>query len=246
MATDGVQVFAETKQWARAAGWSVIAPESTGSTNSDAKAQASGLSTKTVFLAEHQSAGRGRNQNTWSDVAGTALLSSWVLPVHSGAPQPVLAPLIGLALHDALRATWPKLTLALKAPNDVHAVTGDSARKLAGLLIEVVSGKELTVIVGLGLNVHGAPTGTTPFPATSLAGELGAAPTTLQWSTFLQHWTKGLEATLAEGPVSEMNRSACERLKAALQPHPLSRNLKDVRANGDLIFSDRTVAWSNL
>lgn len=246
-----MSAYVWTLQWAREANVRTFAKLETGSTNADAKEQISALGHRSVVVAEHQTAGRGRGEHTWSDERGQALLSSWVFQTEKN-PQPIFSALIGLALYSAARATWPGISWALHAPNDLHvAKRGGAPEKIAGLLIEIVSVGNLTnVIIGLGLNATGAPSGTTPFAATSLRTELSLLKENCnesEWRRFLELWIEGCEAALSSGAVSELKQSSRSELLAALAAHPEFRDIKDVDADGSLVFTDgRRLPWSKL
>jgi len=93
---------------------------------------AGGAADRTVVVADHQSAGRGRRGRTWADAPGTSLLVSILV-------RPRVAPVLlatfsiatGVAVAEALdRATG--IEARLKWPNDVRV----RGRKLAGILVE--------------------------------------------------------------------------------------------------------------
>ena len=93
---------------------------------------AGGAADRTVVVADHQSAGRGRRGRTWADAPGTSLLVSILV-------RPRVAPVLlatfsiatGVAVAEALdRATG--IAARLKWPNDVRV----RGRKLAGILVE--------------------------------------------------------------------------------------------------------------
>lgn len=136
----------------------IFRKETTVSTNLDAREGESG----DVFVAEFQSAGRGRLDHTWLSAKGENLTFSVVL-AGAGRPPSEIATLplvVGLAVVKALASLAP---LFLKWPNDVLC----EGRKLAGILCERHGDN---VIAGIGLNVN-----QTEFPpeiawrATSLA-----------------------------------------------------------------------------
>ena len=242
-----------TCEWARGHRVSTIAELETTSTNLRAKEDLSGPTPRTaLYLADHQTLGRGRGANQWSDLPGQALLSSWVFQVEK-SPQPVFACKIGLALFEAASATWPKVKFALKAPNDLHILDKDGAAfKVAGLLIEVVSlqnGKS-AIIVGLGLNLHGAPQGTTPFPATCLTKECARAEQPLcesDFRTFLTHWLAAAAKMTDTAAQPHLTAHETHALKSAMAHHPNALGLSRVTPEGSLVFEDgRTVAWSDL
>ena len=148
--------------------------EATGSTSDDARAAARGASpvaTGAAFVAETQTAGRGRMGHAWHSPPGENLYVSFVLrPGLAASDLPPLALAAGLAVVDALAPRVARERLGIKWPNDVWI--GD--RKVAGGLVEaLLAGSRVdAVVVGVGVNVR-----TTRFPpdlearATSLALE---------------------------------------------------------------------------
>ncbi len=128
---------------------------SVGSTMDVASALAAqGAPHGTVVQAGYQTAGRGRMGRAWETEPDGALLSSWIMrgPAPSATPA-VLSPLIALALIRTVRQLVPAAPVGYKWPNDVLA--GD--RKLAGILLTSrVSGDELTIVAGIGVNVCGS------------------------------------------------------------------------------------------
>ncbi|MCW2514918.1 MAG: biotin--[acetyl-CoA-carboxylase] ligase [Mycobacterium sp.] len=125
----------------------------TGSTNADLIARAAtedvdGL----VLIAEHQTAGRGRNGRSWSAVPGTQVTMSVgiradTIPNEAWGWIPLVA---GLAVVDAIETTTDVIA-GLKWPNDVLA-RPPARGKLAGILAEVAA-PAATIVVGIGLNV---------------------------------------------------------------------------------------------
>ncbi|MGH3934000.1 MAG: biotin--[acetyl-CoA-carboxylase] ligase [Pseudonocardiaceae bacterium] len=115
-----------------------------------AAAARQGAPDRTVLVAEHQTAGRGRAARRWVAPARSGLELSVLLRLTE-VPQarwgwvPLLA---GVALCRTV-STLGKLPTTLKWPNDL--LLGAGRRKVAGILAEVVSGP--AVVVGIGLNV---------------------------------------------------------------------------------------------
>lgn len=111
-----------------------------------------------VYLAERQTAGRGRQGRRW--VAGPgALLVSAVLPVRRPPDGASLA--AGIAVAEVLSDLG--IRAGLKWPNDILL----SGRKLGGILVEL---RGDLAVVGIGLNVNNPCRDTGEAPnATSLA-----------------------------------------------------------------------------
>jgi len=126
----------------------------TGSTNDDALAAArSGAPHGSVFVADEQTAGRGRRGNSWLAAPGESLLFSVIVrPELELAQASALTLSIGLALRDAtLPLVAPSDSVQIKWPNDLYV----NGKKLAGILLESqLQGERLqAVVIGVGLNV---------------------------------------------------------------------------------------------
>jgi BirA family transcriptional regulator, biotin operon repressor / biotin---[acetyl-CoA-carboxylase] ligase len=147
--------------------------ERTGSTNADLMAAAAAdAPDRTVLVAEHQDAGRGRLTRNWVSPAGSGITVS-VLLRPAGVPPSRFAwlPLLaGLAVLDTVRQ-FVSAPAGLKWPNDV--LVGRQPRKVAGILAEVADAHRPAVVIGIGLNVAAAPADQPG--ATSLAAEGGHA-----------------------------------------------------------------------
>ena len=125
--------------------------ETTGSTNADLLARHSAGEDidGAVLIAEHQSAGRGRNGRAWStpprsQIALSVGIAARDVPTTAWGWVPLLT---GVAVVEAVRATTG-VDANLKWPNDVLVGEG----KLAGILAEVAA-PDPVIVVGLGLNV---------------------------------------------------------------------------------------------
>ncbi|MCZ8114174.1 biotin--[acetyl-CoA-carboxylase] ligase [Silanimonas sp.] len=105
-----------------------------------------------VFVADRQSAGRGRRGRAWqTDPEGAlafTVLRRFALPPMRLAP---LGPAVGVAVARALHEAGAS-ALRLKWPNDL--VVDDA--KLAGLLIEA-RGEAVAIGIGLNLAVDAVP-----------------------------------------------------------------------------------------
>lgn len=158
-----------------ASGWrqlDVVAQ--TGSTNADLMARAaSGADIDgAVLIAEHQTAGRGRQGRGWSASpraqitmsVGVALDDADDVPVATWGWLPLAA---GVAVVDAVSPLIQAsgVEAGLKWPNDVLAGPPDARGKLAGILAEVA---RPYVVIGVGLNVTQAPDEVEGPGATSL------------------------------------------------------------------------------
>jgi BirA family transcriptional regulator, biotin operon repressor / biotin---[acetyl-CoA-carboxylase] ligase len=131
-----------------------------GSTNVAAMhAAAAGEPEGAVFIAEEQTAGRGRGDHTWHSARSSGIYCSVVLrPALAPAEVLVLSLAAGLAVYsavDSVLAAHPPsrpVSIDLRWPNDALA----NGRKFVGILTELAA--EATrvrhVVVGVGLNVN--------------------------------------------------------------------------------------------
>jgi BirA family biotin operon repressor/biotin-[acetyl-CoA-carboxylase] ligase len=159
-----------------APGWTVWAIDETGSTNTDLLAEAAaGAPHRTVLVAGHQTAGRGRLDRRWEAPPGSNLLVTLLLRAVPEPPSD-LTRRVGLAARVAA-CDLTGADVRLKWPNDL--LLGDA--KLAGILAQ--RSPDGPVVVGLGLNVGWAPDGAVRLddvapgaatPHTLLAGVLRA------------------------------------------------------------------------
>lgn len=148
-----------------------------------------------LLVAEHQTAGRGRQGRPWQAQAGASLTFSLALPL-AAADWSGLSLAVGVALCEALAPRdlagppdGPQL--ALKWPNDLWLMDGPvhsaaSGRKLGGILIETVSagdvaGPRRLVVIGIGLNVlaFDAPDARTGFASLDELDPGATAPAVL-------------------------------------------------------------------
>jgi len=108
-----------------------------------------GAPDRTVVVADHQTAGRGRFGRRWLDEAGASLLVSILLrPRLEPSRLPLLSYAAAVAVAEALEAA-AGLAGRLKWPNDVLV----DGRKIAGILLESRIGQAPAVVVGIGVNV---------------------------------------------------------------------------------------------
>lgn len=144
--------------------------EEVDSTNEWAKREArKGAASGSVFLAERQTAGKGRRGRAWNTAEGTSVSMSLLLRPDLPVDRVSMLTLVmGMAAADGIRKAGG-LDVQIKWPNDVIA----GGRKLCGILTEMSSGADF-VVIGIGINVN-----VPEFPAeladvaTSLFLELG-------------------------------------------------------------------------
>ena len=127
-----------------------------GSTNTAAMAAAAdGAPEGTVFLAEEQTAGRGRGAHTWQSPRSTGIYCSSILrPALPPSEVLVLSLAAGLAVRAAIQQVDSRVNADLKWPNDLLI----DGKKVCGILTEMNA--EATrvryIVVGIGLNVNQA------------------------------------------------------------------------------------------
>ncbi len=140
----------------RVFGQNIVYAKQIDSTNTALKQLArQGAPAGLLYLADEQTAGRGRLERRWLVPAGSSLLLSLLFRPEGSilpAQSQWLTMLCALALADAVdRQTG--LSPRLKWPNDLIWTDG---KKLAGILteIELEDDRLAWVVVGLGLNVN--------------------------------------------------------------------------------------------
>jgi BirA family biotin operon repressor/biotin-[acetyl-CoA-carboxylase] ligase len=138
-------------------------------------AAAEGAPEGTVFLAEEQTAGRGRGANSWQSPRSTGIYCSVILrPALPPSEVLVLSLAAGLAVHAAMQQVDSRVRPDLKWPNDVLI----DGKKVCGILTEMNA--EATrvryLVVGIGINVNQASF-PEDLPATSLRLATGS-----EWS----------------------------------------------------------------
>jgi BirA family transcriptional regulator, biotin operon repressor / biotin---[acetyl-CoA-carboxylase] ligase len=172
-------------------GWSGVFFERAGSTQDEARRAPPG-STRAIYVADEQTAGRGRRGRTWLARPGTALQMSIVFEDVQTNPWRYTS-LASLALAEAIEQVAPGVRPSIKWPNDLMLDGG----KVAGILAEsFFNGERLRVIVGLGVNVTAVPP---EVPAATCLGPVDRAA--------LLHALVGrLDAWLARSP--EATRAA--------------------------------------
>lgn len=133
-------------------GGRILVVAETQSTNDDLRGLAeSGWPEGRWLRAERQTGGRGRLGRPWLAAPGNLFASTLVVLGPDDPPATDLALVGGVAAHEALVRSMPDAPIRLKWPNDLLAADG---AKLAGILLERVA---RGVIVGIGINVAGAP-----------------------------------------------------------------------------------------
>ena len=129
------------------------------------QAAEAGAPSGTVYVAYEQTSGRGRRGRSWIAEPGCALTFSllWTFPLSAGGlnglPLAVGVGIMRALASSPLGALRPGVRFGLKWPNDIllRRVDGSDA-KVGGILMESAvrstptGGRELAVIIGIGLN----------------------------------------------------------------------------------------------
>lgn len=230
-------VFQTTELWAQQRNLDLQSYDEIGSTNDEAKNEASDLEEEPkLYLADHQTGGRGRGKNTWLDTgAGESLLASFSFHLDQ-PPQSITGPRIGEALIRAVHSVWPTLPWSLKAPNDLYL--GD--HKMAGLLVETVSqGASHRLIIGLGMNVLNHPRA---IPTATHFAKSGV--TDSEWYQFLDVLFGQFKSSLEDIVLPHLKNETRSHLLTALNAFPLKKEpYLEVTPVGDLVTRSGTISW---
>lgn len=219
----------------------VLLPEVDSTNNYAAKCLAEGkLTSGTVILAEHQTAGRGQRGNSWQSGSGQFAASAYLdlnfLPIEQWI---YLNMLVALSVKNAL-ATLLQEEVLIKWPNDVLW----REKKIAGILIEgQIASARQGVIIGLGVNLkHDA----------LLPHAIGASLVKeIERLTFLETWIHSFNALfprLRAGNFQEIRRQYLtglwrlgeEQLVATNHYGELYGKIVGVNTSGDLEFQTQT------
>src|SRR5215471_1697361 len=125
-----------------------------GSTNAEAmQAAGDGAAEGSVFLAEEQTAGRGRGAHAWHSARSTGIYCSIILrPNLPPSDALILSLAAGLAVHSAIQQLDTRVNPDLKWPNDLLL----DGKKFCGILTEMNA--EATrvrhLVIGIGINVN--------------------------------------------------------------------------------------------
>jgi BirA family transcriptional regulator, biotin operon repressor / biotin---[acetyl-CoA-carboxylase] ligase len=144
-----------------------------GSTNAVAlEAADAGAAEGTVFVAEEQTAGRGRGTHSWHSAKSAGIYCSVILrPQLAPADVLILSLAVGIAVSGAVREISSGVRTDLRWPNDILI----DGKKFCGILTEMAA--EATrvrhIVVGIGINVN----------QTSFPPELQSQATSLRLAT---------------------------------------------------------------
>lgn len=151
-----------------------------GSTNVQALADAqAGAGSGQVYIADEQTAGRGRGGHTWHSEPDRGLyLTMLVRPTLRSSDVLRLSMITALAAAEAVAEVTRSRIMDIRWPNDLVIGAGP-ARKVGGILTEAVSTpsgelRHAAIGIGINLNQEEFPEGLANV-ATSLKRELGVS-----------------------------------------------------------------------
>ena len=108
----------------------------------------------TVIVADHQTAGKGQDDNSWESEAGKNILMTLILypSFVEISSQFRISMAVALGIIDFLKGILPDQQVLIKWPNDIYVGKG----KIGGILInnEIMGDHFEHVIAGIGLNVN--------------------------------------------------------------------------------------------
>ena len=126
------------------------------STNELARRLLNDITRPTWFMAEKQTAGRGRRGRAWIDQSGNFAATLVLFPEEPPAVQALRSFVASLALFDTfVMLTGQDASFSLKWPNDVLL----KGHKVAGILLETQKNKlgQDVLLIGIGVNLLRAP-----------------------------------------------------------------------------------------
>lgn len=149
MSEENIGRYLDTELFAR----KIFYYDETDSTNTRAKAAGeSGCGHGALFVANEQTAGKGRRGHSWNSDKGTTISMSYLLkPDVDISCVSRITIISAVALARAFEKV-PGLKPQIKWPNDVLS----NGKKLVGILTEMSSeGTDISyVVVGIGINVY--------------------------------------------------------------------------------------------
>ena len=230
---DAVKALLRTRFMAR----NIEYKKSTGSTNEDAK-RSEGSPDGTLFIADIQTAGKGRRGRAWNSPPGSGIWMSLLLKPDI-APERVsqLTLIAGIAVCRAIGGR-----ARIKWPNDIVIGT----KKVSGILTELSAEPDMVnyAVCGIGINVN-----TAEFPAelkdraTSLYLETGSRVSRAELIARVMNELEPLyERFLSDGfaPQRGEYRDGCvtigREVKVTGRGTELSGTAADVDEDGKLII----------
>ena len=149
-----------------------------------------------LFVAERQTAGRGRGNNRWWSDNGSL---TWSVLTRTNSAPPASLPQASLTIGLAICVAVEQFTrgdVSLKWPNDVYL----DGKKLAGILIELAGSDRRRLVIGVGLNVNNSVQNAPPevrARATSLVDNQPVPGTMLDRTAVLVACLREIESHLS-------------------------------------------------
>lgn len=168
MATDTSNKYEKIRSYLSDASIELRCFETTDSTNTQARKYAlEGGRCPCAFVAEEQSAGRGRMGRSFYSPSGTGIYFSLLVRSRGPLEDAVcLTSAAAVAIHRAIRSVTGIVT-EIKWVNDLYF----NGRKVCGILAESFSsGEETFLVIGVGINIC---TDAFPEELSKIAGSLG-------------------------------------------------------------------------
>lgn len=224
--------------------WEFLSFKNINSTNDYAKENINKFTPPTLIMTEHQTAGRGRGENTWVDEGhGHQFLGTWVIKLK-GAPDPKWTIALGYFAYGCLHSTWHNFQFSMKAPNDIYL----NEKKVGGILVEALTTqKETYLLIGLGLNVFGRPSAL-HASAISLSDVIKDHVDERAWQKFAGAFGKNLSEfeIFVRNPdwLSEIAPKVIAALN--LNPHHRKNLVKEIKPDGSLILEQGFLNWLEL
>lgn len=202
------------------------------------RSAADGTAEGTVFIAEEQTAGRGRFSRLWVSPRGENLSFS-VLLRPTPAQLPFMNMAATLAISDGITEATG-LTSRIKWPNDVRI----GGLKVSGILIETVleAGKVDHAVVGIGVNVNFDPakypetasTATSVYRETCTKTDRGALLQVVL-RRFGQHYDRVKAGHSLTGEWARQMETLGRRVRVAWRDRMVEGTAESVDEQGNLI-----------
>ncbi|MCD4655878.1 biotin--[acetyl-CoA-carboxylase] ligase [bacterium] len=119
-----------------------------------------------------QTKGRGRKSRIWKSPSGGLYLSVLIIPTVPQKLWHMISFVLACASAQVISEHYPDIRPLLKWPNDILV----NGRKIAGILVQSITGKTPRVIAGIGINVTTNPIylpARPIFPASVISQESG-------------------------------------------------------------------------
>ncbi len=161
----------------------------------------------TLFIADRQSAGKGRRGRTWSSPPGESIYMTILLrPSITPSRAPMLTLVMGLSVAEAVREVTGA-DAKIKWPNDIVI----NKKKVCGILTEMATEMMYVnyVVIGVGINVNQRQfPGELAGMAASLCGETGKVYRRSEIiAAVMERFEKNYETFLVSGDLSGLKKA---------------------------------------